>query len=213
MASGVVRMGALYWDDPLVGQMVSEAGGLVVRLADGGYEFRPSASWPRLAPSEQSMDARLGGPALTHRARAANPAWSVGSSAGRPGLAAVNEAARSGDRTARAFIIEAGRECGYALAAFIHYWRRVRGEAFASRIIVGSGVARMGDGLTGATGPLLEEALRNGVGEGLADRCVHDYDAEGVVVSTLGYEREFLAFTPPWPGKKDGSGTGNRTPV
>jgi predicted NBD/HSP70 family sugar kinase len=213
MASGVVRRGALYWDDPVVGRMVSEAGGLVVRAADGRYEFRPSDDWPRLAPGEQSVDRRLCGPALARRARGVNANWGAACTADRPVLAAVNAAARSGDAEAREFFMGAGRECGHAIAAFIHYWKYDRREAFAGRIVVGSGVTRMGDGLQTGGRPALQEELRNGVAEGLGDRGVTDYDRQAVVVSTLGYEREFMAFTPPWSGKKSGSGTGNRTPV
>ncbi len=212
VASGVVRRGELYWTDPVVGHMVSEAGGLVVRTADGRYEFREASGWPRLAPSEQSMDRRLCGPALARRARVVDPDWAPHEAPGEPVLALVNAAARAGDVAARKFITEAGREFGHALAAFIHYWKVVRRESFADRVVVGSGVVRMGDSLGSDSHPALQEAVRDGAEEALADRGV-DYGREAIVISTLGHEREFLAFTPPWPSTKSGSGTGNRTPV
>ena len=59
-------------------------------------------------------------------------------------------------------------------------------------------MARIGDGLTGRRDALLTEELRRGVTGGLAAFGIAAYDADGVVVSALGHEREFLAFTPPW---------------
>ena len=198
VASGVVRDGALYWRDDAVQTMIAEAGALIVRQADGNYRHDASPNWPRLTAPEQTLDHRMSGPRLAQRAQELGRVDSAESSVDNPPLARVNAAARAGDDAARRFIADAGYEFGRALSTFIAYWRLERDEAFADSIVVGSGVARIGDGLAGQRGALLTEELRRGVTEGLASCGIADYDADGVVVSTLGHEREFLAFTPPW---------------
>lgn len=136
------------------------------------------------------------GPSLWTRAHDVFATHATDSGAG---LSRVNAAAREGDPTARRFIACAGHEFGRALAAYIHYWRCVRGERIADRIVVGSGVTRIGDGLDGPNGGLLLGELRRGVEVGLAGRGAADYDTQAVTLSVLGHEREYLAFTPPWP--------------
>lgn len=195
VASGVVRDGALYWRDAVVGMMVAEAGALIVRAANGRYVFRPSSKWPTLARSEQSLDGRMSGPSLSRRAPDLPP--TIPPKAG-PDLARLNAAARAGHQEGVRFIADAGYEFGRALATYIHYWRDIRGQRFADRIVVGSGVARIGDGLEGPNGGLLLGEVRRGVADGLAGAGSSDYDTGGVTLSSLGHEREYLAFTPPW---------------
>ncbi|MBT3266905.1 ROK family protein [Candidatus Poribacteria bacterium] len=198
VASGVVRDGSLYWTDDIVQTMVAEVGALIVRQSDGTYRHDASPDWPRLTAPEQTLDRRMSGPWLAQRAQELGLVDNAESSVDDPPLARVNAAARAGEDAARRFIADAGHEFGSALSTFIAYWRCERGEAFADRIVIGSGVARIGDGLTGRRDALLTEELRRGVTGGLAAFGIAAYDADGVVVSALGHEREFLAFTPPW---------------
>jgi predicted NBD/HSP70 family sugar kinase len=198
VASGVVRGGALYWRDDAVQTMIAEAGALIVRQADGTYRHDASPDWPRLTAPEQTLDHRMSGPWLAQRAQELGLVDTAESCVDDPPLARVNAAARAGDGAARRFIADAGYEFGSALSTFIAYWRFEREEAFADSIVVGSGVARIGDGLAGQRDALLTEELRRGVTEGLASVGIANYDADGVVVSALGHEREFLAFAPPW---------------
>ncbi len=85
---------------------------------------------------------------------------------------------------------------GAALVPFIHYWREKREMDFVNNIIIGSGVAKIGDGVKKAGKEALITAIRDRITEGLTELGMEDYDTDNVMLSRLGYEREFLAFIP-----------------
>ena len=201
IASGIVCNGKLYWRDPVIDRMTGEIGHLVIRNMEGIYEYRLTPKWLKLSPPEESLDHRLCGPALTRRfsqkikedprgqifLRAAGEAVYE--------LADINSVARQGNDFAIELIEEAGREMGEALAPFVHYWRGKKMD-FVNNIIIGSGVAEMGRGLEKAGKGILITAIRNGITEGLTELGIDDYDTNNVILSKIGYEREFLAFIP-----------------
>ncbi len=108
----------------------------------------------------------------------------------------INRAARAGNTYAIELIEKAGHEMGRALVPFIHYWRDTRGMGFVENIIIGSGVAKIGDGVERNGSGVLIEAVRDGIREEWAEPAAPDYDAENVILSRIGYEREFYAFLP-----------------
>ena len=85
---------------------------------------------------------------------------------------------------------------GTALAPFIYYWRHTRHMEFVNNIIVGSGVIRIGDGVERDGKGVLIDAIRNGITNEWNKLGAPDYNAENVILSRIGYEREFYAFIP-----------------
>jgi predicted NBD/HSP70 family sugar kinase len=199
VASGIIRDGGLYWRDPAVGVMTGEIGLQVIRLPDGSFEYRPSARLPALAASELRMDRWLRGPEIAKRfahrirsdARGRTLLHRAGTTLNELDLVDVNRAARRGDQLAIELIASAGIEMGRALVPFVHYWLVARGMEFARSIVIGSGVAKLGDGIG-----VLIAAIRNALGHNLPSLGVGDYDPTGVILSAIGYEREFYAFIP-----------------
>jgi predicted NBD/HSP70 family sugar kinase len=204
VASGIVRDGRLYWRDPVIGLMTGEIGLLVIRKADGSFEYRPSDQVPDLGPSELCMDRWLRGPELARRfarrtrqdGRGRALLALAGTTAEELDLVGVNRAARRGDPFGVELIESAGSEMGRALAPFIHYWLVERSLEFVRNIIVGSGVAKLGDGLEHEGKGNLISAIRKAIGHTLASRGVDDFDTTKVILSAIGYEREFYAFIP-----------------
>lgn len=210
VASGIVHRGALYWRDDVIGMMTGEAGLQVVRQLDGSYAYRPSAQIDALAPGELRLDNRMRGPEVMRRLRQEwithakdDGPWAdlsrlIGMPPESAELPDINRAARLGSSMAIRAIEEAGREMGTALAPFIHYWLVERQMDFATRVVIGSGVAKLSDGLWPDDQPdhgnVLLASIREALVGGLAQRGLNDYDPTGIVLSSLGYEREFFAF-------------------
>ena len=204
VASGVICNGKLYWKDPVVGIMIGEIGHLAVRNGEGVYEYQLTPEWLRLEPPEASLDHRICGSSLIRRfsrkikedPRGQTLLRTAGKAVDELELVDINSAARQGDDLAIELIEEAGREMGAALVPFIHYWREKREMDFVNNIIIGSGVAKMGDGVKKAGKEALITAIRDRITEGLIEPGMDDYDTGNVMLSRLGYEREFLAFIP-----------------
>lgn len=202
VASGVISNGTLYWNDPVIGCMIGEIGLQVIRRTDGAYEYRQSSTLPELTHGEFRLDQWMCGPTLTKRFQRQLEQQQVQADetqvnraiGAHGGLIQVNSAARSGDSWAISLIESAGREMGSALAPFIHYWLVERGMSFARSVIIGSGVSKLGDGVEREGKNILIMAIREALGEGLAKMNVTEYDADNVVLSSIGYEREFYAF-------------------
>jgi len=204
MASGVVCNGKLYWRDPVVDTMIGEIGHLLVRDAEGVYEYRLTPKWLRLRYPEESVDHRICGPSLTRKfsrkikddPRGQALLRSAGKAVDALELVDINTAARRGNDFAIELIEEAGREMGEALVPFIHYWREIREMAFVNNIIIGSGVAKVGSGVEKAGKEALITAIRDRITGSLTELGMADYDVSNVILSRIGYEREFLAFIP-----------------
>ena len=204
VASGIVSNGGLYWKDPVIDLMTGEVGLLVIRKADGSFEYRRSTKVPSIVDSEIRMDPWLRGPAIARRSLQSiredprGPALLdlAGRTADELDLVDINRAARRGDAFAIELIEAAGRELGRALAPFVHYWLVERRKTFAKNIIVGSGVAKLGDGLEREGRGILVAAIREALGQALLTLGVNDYDTDNVILSAIGYEREFYAFIP-----------------
>jgi predicted NBD/HSP70 family sugar kinase len=207
VASGIVSDGRLYWRDPVVGLMTGEIGLLVIRKPDGCFEYRPSAQVPDLGASELRLDRWLRGPEIARRSvqRASEDARgrTLLNRAGRTldelDLVDVNRAARRGDALAVELIESAGGEMGRALTPFIHYWLVERRAEFVRNIIIGSGVAKLGNGLKRDGKGVLITAIREAIDHDLRSLGVDDYDTANVILSAIGYEREFYAFIPRSP--------------
>lgn len=204
VASGIVSDGKLYWRDSVINLMTGEIGLQVVRKADGSFEYRPSVGLPDLGASEQRMDRWLRGPGIARRSvervredvRGRTLLDLAGRTADELDLVDINRAARRGDEFAVELIESAGREMGRALAPFVHYWRVERNKEFAGNIIIGSGVAKLGDDLQREGKGVLITAIRKALGQAMMSLGVDDYDTDKVVLSAIGYEREFYAFIP-----------------
>ncbi len=204
IASGVISNGNLYWRDPVIDKMIGEIGGLLVRNAEGVYEYRLTPKWPKLVPPERSVDHRICGPSLTRRfsdrmkkdPRGQSLLPSAGKAVDKLELVDINRLARDGNDFAIELIEEASREMGEALVPFIHYWRKVRWMDFANNIIIGSGVVKLGRGVEKEGKAVLITAIRNEISKGLAKLGMDDYDTSNVIISKIEYEREFLAFIP-----------------
>ena len=202
IASGVISDGSLYWRDPVVDRMIGEVGRLLVRNAEGVYEHRLISEWGRLVRPETSVDNRICGPSLTRRfrrrmkedPRGESLLRSAGKVVDRLELVDINRLARDGNDFAIELIEEASREMGEALVPFIHYWREVRGMDFANNIIIGSGVTKLGEGVEKEGKAALITVIRDEISKGLAKLGTSDYDTSNVIISKIGYEREFLAF-------------------
>ena len=93
-------------------------------------------------------------------------------------------------------IESAGREMGRALVPFVHYWLVERRQEFVENIIIGSGVAKLGNGLKRKGKGILITAIRKAIDRALISLGVDDYDTTKVIMSAIGYEREFYAFIP-----------------
>lgn len=204
VASGIVSDGRLYWRDPVIELMTGEIGLQVVRKPGGSFEYRPSARGPDLEASELRLDRWLRGPEIARRfvQRIRNDARGqplldlAGEAVDELDLVHINRAARRGDAFAVELIESAGREMGQALAPFVHYWLVERHMEFARNIIIGSGVAKLGDGLKREGKGILITAIREAIDHDLRSLGVDDYDAANVILSAIGYEREFYAFIP-----------------
>ena len=204
VASGIVSNGGLYWKDAVIDLMTGEIGLLVVRKADGSFEYRTSTKVPSISASELRMDRWLRGPEIARRSvqriredpRGRALLDLAERSADELDLVDINRAARRGDEFAVELIEAAGREMGRALAPFIHYWLVERSKEFAENIIIGSGVAKLGDDLQREGKGILIAAIREALGHTLTSLGVDDYDTDNVILSAIGYEREFYAFIP-----------------
>lgn len=202
VASGIIRKGNLYWTDAAIGIMTGEIGLLTIRNRDGEYEYRPQPSRIRLSPGEETLDRRHRGPSILGRCieqigkdpRGRGFVDAVGKSIELIDLKDLNGAARAGNDFAIETIEEAGREMGMALVPFIHYWREVRRMDFVENIIIGSGVAKIGAGVEQDGKGTLVEAVRTGIREAWSELRVPDFNANNVILSKIGYEREFFAF-------------------
>ncbi|MEM7530759.1 MAG: ROK family protein [Chloroflexota bacterium] len=202
VASGVVSDGQLYWNDAEIALMTGEIGLQVMRQADGSFVYRPAADVPALNDGEYRLDRWLRGPALAERfvgqVREDERGSALLAKAAKTiddlDLIDVNRAARQGDAFAVELIASAGNEMGRALARFVYYWLVERKMTFARTIVIGSGVAKLGDGVTQAGSPVLITAIRQALGDALYGLGVDDYDVSKVCLSTIGYEREFYAF-------------------
>ena len=75
---------------------------------------------------------------------------------------------------------------GRALAPFIHYWLVERRQEFVENIIIGSGVARLGDGLKREGKGVLESAIRKALDQAQSSLGVGDYDTAQVITSRIG---------------------------
>ena len=186
IGNGVIKNGKAHIEDGRadgVGKMIGEIGHLTVRRPDGRYEYRACKEYPKnLSKGEEYFEDRMSGPNLAARL-------------GRD-LRELNQAARRGDAAALEMIKEAAREFGRGLAPFVGYWKG-RGESFVDNIVIGSGVAKIGDGLTveigGKAVPLVAALVKEGLREALPSGMA---DGVNIHVSKIDYEREFLAFTP-----------------
>ena len=204
VASGIVSSGGLYWKDAVIDLMTGEIGLLVVRKADGSFEYRTSTKVPSISASEIRMDPWLRGPAIARRSvrrvredpRGRMLLDLAGRTADELDMVDINRAARRGDGFAVELIEAAGREMGRALAPFVHYWLVERNKKFARNIIIGSGVAKLGDGLVQDGRGTLITSVRGTLGHALLSLGVDDYDTNNVILSAIGYEREFYAFIP-----------------
>ena len=204
VASGIISDGRLYWRDPVIDLMTGEIGLQVTRRTDGSFEYRPSAQVPDLAATELRLDRWLRGPEIAHRfvqrirqdVRGRMLLELADRTADKVDLVDINRAARRGDEFARELIESAGREMGRALAPFVHYWLVERNMAFVRNIIIGSGVAKLGDGLKREGRGILITAIRKAIDHALTSLGVDDYDTAKVITSAIGYEREFYAFIP-----------------
>ena len=204
VASGVISNGRLYWRDAVINLMTGEIGLQVIRKADGDFEYRPSVERPDIGASELRMDPWLRGPAIARRsvqriredARGRRLLDLAVTTLDELDLVDVNRAARLGDEFAVELIESAGREMGRALAPFVRYWLVDRGKEFVENIVIGSGVAKLGDGLEREGQGILITAIREALGYTLMSLGVDDYDTDRVILSAIGYEREFYAFIP-----------------
>ena len=196
IASGVVRDGYLYWWDPDIDIMVSEAGLLGVHTSDGEFQYRPSPRRLELDKTEKTLDGWLSGPPLTERLRNQILADSRRETLLKKGekqiqkidLPDINLAAKNGDPLALELIETAGAEMGAALVPLIRYWKYERKMQFADTIIIGSGVAKLGTGVQHNGNEVLIKAIRNRI-------TFENYDVTGISLSKIGYEREFYAFS------------------
>lgn len=111
-------------------------------------------------------------------------------------LVDINRVARQGSAFAIELIESAGHEMGRALAPFVHYWLVERKTKFAQNIIIGSGVAKLGDGLMREGEGILITAIRQTLEQTLLSLGMDEYDTTKVILSAIGYEREFYAFIP-----------------
>jgi len=184
--------------------MTGEIGLQVVRKPDGFFEYRPSVGVPDLGPSELRLDRWLRGPEIARRfaqrirkdVRGRMLLDLADKTAHELDLVDINRAARRGDEFAVELIESAGREMGRALTPFIHYWLVERNMEFVGYIIIGSGVAKLGNGLKREGKGILITAIRKAIGHALISLGVDDYDTTNVIISAIGYEREFYAFIP-----------------
>ena len=204
VASGIVSAGSLYWRDPIIEMMTGEIGLQVIWQPDGRFEYRPSAALPALGDSELRLDRRLRGPEIARQfirhihqdERGLHLLALADKRADELDLVDINRAARAGDPFAVELIESAGREMGRALAPFIRYWHIDRNMAFVENIIIGSGVAKLGVGLRRGGQGILITAIRQALDQALLSLGVDDYDTSGIILSKIGYEREFYAFIP-----------------
>ena len=204
VASGIVHKGKLYWSDPEIGIMTGEIGLLTIRSNIGVYEYRPERNRIHLLAQEETLDQRHRGPAILRRCLESIPSHPQGQGflevVGKPrelvDLKDINRGARGGNAFAIDVIEEAGREMGRALVPFISYWRDVRRMDFIDNIIIGSGVAKIGDGVRRNGKDSLIEAVREGIREAWATLETPVFDVNKVILSRIGYEREFCAFIP-----------------
>ncbi|MEM7134283.1 MAG: ROK family protein [Chloroflexota bacterium] len=202
VASGIISGGKLYWHDPIIHMMTGEAGLQVIRTATGAFAYSPLAHIPELGPSELRFDRWLRGPEIAQRFReeiridGRGPALLelANKSPEEIDLIDINRVARENDPLAIQLIESAGQEMGQALAPFIAYWFVERKMAFAKTIIIGSGVAKLGDGLNRAGQGILISAIRRAIEDTLSSLGVYGYNTSNVILSEIGYEREFYAF-------------------
>jgi|GEM_PF-5876140 len=114
-------------------------------------------------------------------------------------LKGITAKAIQGDPFAVKLIRDAGIRIGTALAAFIWAYRN---EPFVRHIVLVSGVAEnLGKGVKAASGQdLFIAAVREGTVDELSRMGISGQEAKdiaaGIERSTLGYERELVAFTP-----------------
>lgn len=204
IASGIINSGKLYWRDPVIDRMTGEIGHLVIRNAEGIYEYRLCPRWMKLKHPEESVDHRICGPSLIKRfsrrikedSRGEILLELVDKSIDDLELVDINAGARDENELAIELIEEAGKEMGEALAPFIYYWREIRKKNFVDNIIIGSGVAKIGKEIRRKGKKILITAIRSRIIEGLARLNMNNYDANNIIISEIGYEREFLAFIP-----------------
>ena len=204
VASGIISDGRLYWRDSVIDLMTGEIGLQVVRKPDGFFEYRPSAQVPDIGPSELRLDRWLRGPEIAQRFvqrirkddRGRMLLDLADKTVDELDLVDVNRAARRGDAFAVELIESAGREMGRALAPFVHYWLVERRMGFVRNVIIGSGVAKLGNGLEREGKGILIAAIRKAMDHALMSLGVDGYDTAKVIMSAIGYEREFYAFIP-----------------
>jgi len=218
IGDGVIRDGEVYWNDPVVGTMIGEIGWTVTRTKDGKYRHYHSMKDRYPAPRELEkgevyFEHYLGGPALIQRMRQQI------SQSGANGKALlkivnkrtvedlelkdINEAARASDELAIELIEQAGIELGRGLAAFIRYWKLERGEEFTDNVVIGAGVAKIGNGVvkTDATGkeiPVLPGAIKEGLRREMGGKLSDSMNVviSKMVMSEFDYDGELLAFAP-----------------
>jgi len=218
IGNGVIRDGKVYWNDPVVGTMIGEPGYTVTKTKDGKYRhyhfMKDRYPAPNeLAEGEVYFEHYLGGPALIQRMRQQISQSGTGSEALLKTvnkrtiqdleLKDINEAGRAGNELATELIEEAGIELGRGLAAFIKYWKLERGEKFTDNVIIGAGVAKIGNGVvkrdrTGKEIPVLPEAIKEGLRRELGSKVSDSINVviSEMVMSEFDYDGELLAFTP-----------------
>ncbi|MCX5667266.1 MAG: ROK family protein [Candidatus Omnitrophica bacterium] len=195
IGNGVIREGKSYVGDKIMGNMVSEIGHMVIRSPDGRYVYRASAEIPGLKEGEEYFESRMAGPTLIKRMRRQISKDVDGAQLLRQAdkkdvteleLTDINRLAGKGNMIARRLIKTAAREFGMGIAAYVRYWQ-VRKEGFADNIVIGGGVAGLGNKM-----PSFIKDIRNGLIEGMRK----DAARIKIALSGLGYEREILAFAP-----------------
>ena len=182
--------------------MTGEIGLLTVRNSTGMFEYRIADRRHTLNAPEATLDQYLSGPPLLRRMvqhLAHNNCQDtilrmLGKNIQDMQLIDINMAAGKGNELAVKLICGAGREMGNALVPFISYWKQKRKMDFIDVIVIGSGVAKLGDGLVRDGRGLLISAIRESIKAGLLNRGIGDYNTEWVVLSKIGYERELYAF-------------------
>lgn len=221
IGSGVIHNGKSYWNDSNLGTMVGEIGHMVVRLPNGQFIFRINSENNRIYPvinrdaGEMYLEDYLAGGPIRIDGEEEEPlvelmrSWIVTenntqgperwegllnklgaeTTIDKLTLKDINEAARNGSELASELIERSGRELGRAYAAYVKYWKVGRGLLFTDNLVIGAGVANIGRGLETHLVNAVKEGLRQELGEKLANPIK-------VYLSTIDYEREFLAFTP-----------------
>jgi predicted NBD/HSP70 family sugar kinase/FMN phosphatase YigB (HAD superfamily)/glucose-6-phosphate isomerase/ssRNA-specific RNase YbeY (16S rRNA maturation enzyme) len=218
IGNGVIRNGKIYWYDPVVGFMIGEIGWTVTRTRDGKYRHYHAvkdryATPGELEDGETYFELYLAGPALIQRMRQQISQTGTRGEAllrivNKPTvedleLRNINEAVRAGNELAIELIEQAGIELGRGLAAFIKYWKLERREEFTDNVVLGAGVAKIGNGVvktdvTGKEKPVLLEAIKEGLRRELGKEVSDSINIvmSKMLMSEFDYDGELLAFTP-----------------